>query len=163
MPTAIGTNTASRIANEGRARCQRSVRSRHAVHRAKVSSVHGVSTADTSNPSIAEGWSFNWRGKGWLMIASSHWEILGYGEETAEDGSKNAWIVTFFTKTLFTPAGIDLYSRNPKLGQKTLAAIKEALQRFEQPDLQKLAGEIFEVPTDENYMPAKGDKSASNN
>ena len=40
--------------------------------------------------------------KGWLMIASSKWQVLGYGE---------GWAITYFAKTLFTPAGIDIYIR----------------------------------------------------
>lgn len=96
------------------------------------------------------------------MIASSNWEVLGYGEDTAEDGAENAWIVTYFTKTLFTPAGIDVYSRSPKPSNKTLQAIKDALGDFQDPSLKKLAGEIFEVPTDSKYMPSKGDRSEAN-
>lgn len=129
----------------------------------KLSSVHGVSASDSSKPHVGHGWAFNWRGKGWLMIASSHWEILGFGDDTAEDGSTNSWIVTYFTKTLFTPAGIDVYSRNPKLSSQTLGSIKDALQRFEEPGLKKLAGEIFEVPTDENYVPGKHQQKDTRN
>lgn len=128
----------------------------------KVKSVHGVSTSDPK-PDLGEGWAFKWRGKGWLMIASSNWEILGYGEATAENGESNGWIVTYFTKTLFTPAGIDVYSRTPKLSSATLDEIKSALGRFEDPALKKLASEVFEVPTDDSYTPGKGDQSEANN
>lgn len=133
-----------------------------APNKQKVSSVHGVSTSDPK-PGVGDGWAFKWRGKGWLMIATSNWEILGYGDEAASPNggspeSNNAWIVTYFTKTLFTPAGIDIYSRNRALSKGTLDDIKAALSKFEDPSLKKLAGEIFEVPTDDNYQPSNGDQ-----
>ncbi|KAF1838190.1 hypothetical protein BDW02DRAFT_33076 [Decorospora gaudefroyi] len=92
--------------------------------------------------------AYNWRGKGWLMIASSKWEILGYGEE--EEGStteRNSWMVTFFAKTLFTPAGVDLYSRKGRLRPQTVEAIKEALSGLGG-RVGELAGELFEVEMD---------------
>lgn len=30
---------------------------------------------------------WRWRGKGWLMIASSDWEVLGFGRSTSSDKS----------------------------------------------------------------------------
>ncbi|KAJ5911765.1 uncharacterized protein N7473_001068 [Penicillium subrubescens] len=79
----------------------------------KIHTVHGVDTPSQSNPG-----AWDWRGKGWLLIASSNWEVLGFGYEpktgTVTEGEEelgNAWVVTYFAKTLFTPAGIDVYSR----------------------------------------------------
>ncbi len=118
----------------------------------KVKSVHGVSSSDPK-AALPPGWAWHWRGKGLLMIASSNWEVLGFGDADEPDGSKNAWIVTYFTKTLFTPAGIDLYSRNKNMSDTTLQSIKAALERFSDPALKKLAGEIFEVPTDDEDKP----------
>lgn len=50
-----------------------------------------------------------------LMIASSKWQLLGYNPP-GEDGGGDAeeWAVTFFEKTLFTPAGLDIYARTEK-------------------------------------------------
>lgn len=45
------------------------------------------------------------------MIASSKWQLLGYNPP-GEDGEE--WAVTFFEKTLFTPAGLDIYARMEK-------------------------------------------------
>ncbi|ETN39378.1 uncharacterized protein HMPREF1541_05601 [Cyphellophora europaea CBS 101466] len=59
----------------------------------KQKTVRGV---DSPDPHVAA--AYNWRGRGWLKIASSHWEVLGWGEE------EGGWAVTFFAKTLFTPA-----------------------------------------------------------
>lgn len=87
---------------------------------------------------------WNWRGSGWLMIASSHWEILGYGDEEGSEGGR--WVVTYFAKTLFTPAGIDIYSWNQGgLKAETLERIKKALVEVEDEVVRRLAAEVFEV------------------
>ncbi|RSH87331.1 hypothetical protein EHS25_003240 [Saitozyma podzolica] len=75
------------------------------------------SQPDTASPSTVRGVealtpgtngaTFDWRGRNWLFFVHSHWEVLGYGDDQA--GLE--WAVTFFSKTLFTPAGIDIYVR----------------------------------------------------
>ena len=87
---------------------------------------------------------YNWRGKGWLVIATSKWEILGYGDE---EGTDNSWVVTYFAKTLFTPAGVDFYSRKGNLTSQTIESIKAGLAELSG-DVAKLAGEVFEVQMD---------------
>ncbi|KAF2492798.1 hypothetical protein BU16DRAFT_529073 [Lophium mytilinum] len=105
----------------------------------KDKSVRGVDKVDASSG----GWAYNWRGRGWLVIASSRWEVLGYGKEDAGD---NDWVVTFFAKTLFTPAGLDLYSRSGEgLGEATVAGIRKSLEGVEDEVVRKLAEEIFVV------------------
>ena len=95
---------------------------------------------------------WNWRGKGWLMIAASHWEVLGWGGGAAAGGEESAkikkgeWAVTYFAKTLFTPAGIDVYSRDEGgLGEEMVEHIKEALAKSEDDAVKKLADTLFEV------------------
>lgn len=123
----------------------------------KLKSVHGV---DTPVPD-ASGWAWDWRGKGWLVIASSRWEVLGYGNEDEgdDDGDAGAaqaqaadqrqWVVTYFAKTLFTPAGLDLYSRHAEgLRPRTVEAIKAALAGMEDEGMRKLAEGLFEVRMD---------------
>ncbi|ODQ72270.1 hypothetical protein LIPSTDRAFT_35530, partial [Lipomyces starkeyi NRRL Y-11557] len=113
----------------------------------KVKTVHGIDT-----PLADGGW--HWRGKGWLVIASSHWEVLGYGTEkpggpASLHNNGNQWIVTYFTKSLFTPAGIDIYSRSAEgLRDETVNDIREMLKEMEGPEMSKLAGEMFEVKRD---------------
>ena len=78
------------------------------------------------------------------MVASSHWEVLGYGHRGPDE-----WAVTYFAKTLFTPAGIDIYSRsNEGLSEETLQGIRDALSRMDDPNVKRLAREIFEVQQD---------------
>ena len=105
-----------------------------------MKTINGI---DTASGGDAGAW--DWRGKGWLKIASSHWEILGHGDL---DGG-NRWAVIYFAKTLFTPAGIDVFSRAKEgLEGKVVEAIKEALAGIEDPAVKKLAGEMFEVKKD---------------
>jgi hypothetical protein len=87
---------------------------------------------------------YHWRGKGWLMIASSKWEILGYGDE---QGTGNSWVVTYFAKTLFTPAGVDVYSRKGQLTPATLEDIKRALGELGG-EVAGLAKDVFEITMD---------------
>ncbi len=110
----------------------------------KVSTVHGVDKAVGNGDSRGE---WDWRGKGWLKIAGSHWEVLGWGEE---DGTANKWVVTMFAKTLFTPAGIDVYSQSREgLRPETLDAVKKALADIDDADVKKMSAEIFEIQTDD--------------
>lgn len=55
---------------------------------------------------------FKWRGNGLLSIASSKWQVLGCNTSEAEGSHR--WAVTFFERTLFTPAGLDIYARSAK-------------------------------------------------
>ncbi|KAI0205726.1 hypothetical protein F4808DRAFT_242623 [Astrocystis sublimbata] len=100
-----------------------------------VKTVLGVEKPD---PTIPGAW--NWRGKGWLMIASSHWEVLGWGERPlpAGDGVER-WAVTWFAPTLFTEEGIDLYSdRREGLSKETADDIIKALKDLKAPKLVQL-------------------------
>jgi len=106
----------------------------------KIKTVHGVDTASGKGSG-----AWDWRGKGLLAIASSHWEILGYGEIGEEP-----WVVTYFAKTLFTPAGVDIYSRSKNgLSGEIVSGIKEALSTLEDSNVRKLGCEIFEIKRDD--------------
>ncbi|KAK5112995.1 hypothetical protein LTR85_011017 [Meristemomyces frigidus] len=110
----------------------------------KVHTINGVDKCSSSGGARGE---WDWRGKGMLKVASSHWEVLGWGEE---EGTGNKWVVTEFAKTLFTPAGIDVYSRDRSGVQpETLQKMKEALAEVEDEDVKKLAGQLFEVTVDD--------------
>ena len=98
--------------------------------------------------------AWRWRGKGWLMIASSDWEVLGYGRSNAvgvggpvamEERREDDWCVTYFAKTLFTPSGIDVYCRQKQgLDEAVLGEIKEALKDCGE-EVHKLGQALFEV------------------
>ena len=107
----------------------------------KVEVVRGVDTA--SNDSQMGSWK--WRGKSWLKIASSHWAVLTWADGKVEE----QWVVTYFQKTLFTPAGIDIYSRKKEgLRDSTLVTIKEALAHVEDREVRYLAAVLFKVQHD---------------
>ena len=110
----------------------------------KLSTVHGMNKLAGSGDGRGE---WDWRGRGWLKIAGSHWEILGWGEE-GQTGNK--WMVICFAKTLFTPAGIDIFSRD-KLGlqEETVTDIRKALEEIDDQDIKKMSPEIFEVKIDD--------------
>lgn len=108
-----------------------------------VSTVRGVDTVAEKGSEKRDAW--RWRGKGWLMIATSHWQVLGSGT----DGEGNDWAVTFFAKTMFTPAGIDFYSRSPKgLSAVTVQRLEQALAGVESDVVRNLAKEVFAVKLD---------------
>ena len=80
-----------------------------------------------------------------LSLVSSHWAILSYGG--VEGGEQ--WAVTYFMKTMFTPAGIDIYSRSRDgLSAETVKHIKEALSEVQDRNIRELAGVMFEVLQD---------------
>lgn len=60
-----------------------------------------------------------------LAIATSHWQLLGYSlpsasspasstvDSSTQSSAEPSWAVTYFSSTLFTPAGLDIYARDP--------------------------------------------------
>ncbi|KZV80873.1 hypothetical protein EXIGLDRAFT_730156 [Exidia glandulosa HHB12029] len=98
----------------------------------------------TSTPSSVKGVDhqqgaarFEWRGSGWLKIATSKWELIGYGGQ---------WAVSFFAKTLFTPAGIDILVRTPgELADDVLDGIARDIVAVGG-DVGALAHGLFAVP-----------------
>ncbi|OQD73551.1 hypothetical protein PENDEC_c014G03899 [Penicillium decumbens] len=108
-----------------------------AIGSEKVQSVHGVDTPTHGTPG-----AWDWRGKGLLKIASSHWECLGFGH--VDDDNK--WMVTYFAKTLFTPAGIDIYSGSKEgLPQSSVDEILNALKAHGVTEITQLAENIFQI------------------
>lgn len=109
----------------------------------KISTIDGVDTAAGTETGRGE---WDWRGKGWLKIASSHWEILGWGEEA----NGNKWAVTMFAKTIFTPAGIDIYSQSSSgLQPQTVSSIQASLVAIADDSVKELADKLFEVTIDD--------------
>ncbi|KAG9248212.1 hypothetical protein BJ878DRAFT_532044 [Calycina marina] len=94
----------------------------------QLKAIRGIDTPDGHG-----GW--DWRGKGWLKIASSHWEVLGWGEHEGE-----RWVVTWFAPSLFTPAGLDLYSsRKEGMRDVLYKEIMEKLEGLEAKEMAELA------------------------
>lgn len=107
----------------------------------KSKTIHGVDTARGTDTSV-----WDWRGKGWLTIATTHWEVLGYGNVPEEAGGPGQWLVTYFTATKFTSAGISIYSRKKEGNPAAVVkGILESLAGIENEAVKKLTVEIFEV------------------
>ncbi|KAI0884549.1 uncharacterized protein GGS22DRAFT_163782 [Annulohypoxylon maeteangense] len=104
-----------------------------------VKTVVGIEKPD---PVIPGAWT--WRGKGMLAIASSHWEVLGWGERplAGVDGGVERWAVTWFAPTLFTQEGVDIYSdRKEGLSKKTADEIIQVLKELKDaPKVVELVG-----------------------
>ena len=120
-----------------------------------------------------------------LKVASSRWEVLGWGgggrhaeatrfagTQAVEMGAPNTvgangsgetddseqWVVTYFAKTPFSPAGIDVYSRKSGgLSDATMHKLRKALARLDgresqdakpNSDLGILVDELFQVTSD---------------
>jgi hypothetical protein len=90
-----------------------------------VKSVSGIDTAETAG----DGSIWTWRGKRWLALLSSHWELLGWGERTLADGTTERWMVSWFAATTFTKEGLDILSDrqegpSKELAEEVLTALK---------------------------------------
>ncbi|CDO78165.1 hypothetical protein BN946_scf184467.g4 [Trametes cinnabarina] len=102
---------------------------------------------------------FKWRGKGWLAIASSRWQVLGYSRDTSPD-NPTAWVVTYFEKTLFTPPGLDIYARTARgLPDELVEEIISKLKALGG-NVAKLAATFFEVERSGWPMGQVGDANA---
>jgi len=88
-----------------------------------------VAGIDTSSPSSSGGGEWDWRGKGWLSFVTSHWEILGWGEDPV---TKECWVVTWFAPTLFTKEGVDVYCSRLEgfRNEELVKGVIEALERL---------------------------------
>ncbi|KAJ7293727.1 hypothetical protein C8J57DRAFT_1491095 [Mycena rebaudengoi] len=84
------------------------------------------------------------RGKGLLMIASSRWQLLGFHvspSSTEAQSDEPEWAVTYFASTLFTPAGLDIYSR-------TKDGLSDAFVEALIADIGALGGEVASMIKD---------------
>lgn len=86
-----------------------------------------------------------------LMVASSNWQLLGFNVTATPSPENPEWIVTYFGSTVFSPAGLDLYSRGSKaLSDEMVEKIVRAIEALggEMAELVK-DGKMFRVPHDE--------------
>ena len=84
------------------------------LKKGKQTAIHGFDT-----PLNIGNTKFEWRGKGWMKILKSRWEILHTTEE---------WAIIYFEKTLFTPKGYDVIARNETLSKELLIEINTKLE-----------------------------------
>lgn len=79
----------------------------------RTKQILGVDTMEAPN-------KFVWRGKGWLHLFTSRWEIISVS-------SDEQLVALKFTKTLFTPAGIDLIARTRELSTEAYDSMVRAI------------------------------------
>ena len=80
----------------------------------KLKSIHGYDRPESES-------KFTWRGHGLLSFAKSKWEVRLMDEE-------HQWAVIYFSKTLFTPEGVDIISRNKDLSEKVIDEIRRKMK-----------------------------------
>lgn len=139
--------------------------------REKRSIVRGRNKID---PKGVNGATYLWRGYNFLKPFTSHWQIVAHNDRftqstseataavdnheqddtpTTQSNGTNTepiWLVTYFTATMFTEAGIDLYVRGT-LSDEAYNEIVEALKNFKgdtpaAKELRELATKMFKVP-----------------
>jgi hypothetical protein len=79
---------------------------------------------------------FKWRGNGLLFIASSNWQVKLIDKE-------GQWAVIWFSKTLFTPEGVDIISREKELSPEIIKEIKNKMSEDEL--LKKHTGRLVQL------------------
>lgn len=84
--------------------------------RGRARTLEGIDVVDATRPG-----RFRWRGRGMLAWVRSEWAFV----EVAPDAR---WAVTWFSRATLglTPEGMDVYSREPELGE--LDAVLEAVR-----------------------------------
>ena len=69
------------------------------------------------HPDKKDSTAFIWRGKGLLGLLKSRWRVA------LLDPAHN-WAVIYFSKTAFTPEGVDIISRRQSLSKETIEQVK---------------------------------------
>lgn len=85
------------------------------LKRGKPKTLTGFDYQDKTDSS-----TFVWRGKGLLSLVRSTWRV-------ALIDPAGQWAVIWFSKTLFTPEGVDIISRTPTLSVETQTYIKSLM------------------------------------
>lgn len=83
----------------------------------KEKTIVGFDTQDSKDTAV-----FVWRGKGLLHLLKSKWKV-------ALLDNSGQWAVIWFSKTLFTPEGVDIISRTPSLSPAVIDQIKSKMEQ----------------------------------
>jgi hypothetical protein len=80
--------------------------------------IRGVNTLDRANRA-----HFTWRGRGLLALLTSDWYVIHLDRAAGV-------LATYFSPTLFTPAGVDLCARSPEPAEGSLESARAAIAAF---------------------------------
>lgn len=112
----------------------------------KIREVKGKNVAAPDDAPEADGSGWDWRGKGLIKAAYSTWSIIGWGEDP---DTGNAWMVTYFKKTVFTPAAVQMYCRDEEgLSERMVERLKKALEANEFAEVRKLGSQLYAIKND---------------
>ena len=90
--------------------------------------------AGIDRPIDEDGWQWEWRGiEPLTFFVRSRWRFVA-------GNLQQGWAVTQFEKTLYTPAGIDIYCRSPRPAHGLLSAALASLP-------EETARRLFIAPT----------------
>lgn len=79
-------------------------------------------------------------------MATTHWEVLGYGDIFEEAGGLGQWLVTYFYSDEIHECGDGVYSRTKEGNPEAVVRdILECLGGIEYEAVKRNAGEISEV------------------
>ncbi|PBQ34402.1 hypothetical protein CNR22_22360 [Sphingobacteriaceae bacterium] len=81
----------------------------------KIRTIKGFDHPDKQDSS-----AFVWKGKGILSLLKSKWKVA-----LKDEGGE--WAVIYFSKTAFTPKGVDVISRHCSLSETQLEKIKSMM------------------------------------
>ncbi|CCG99638.1 hypothetical protein FAES_1628 [Fibrella aestuarina BUZ 2] len=81
---------------------------------------HTITGFDYPDP--RDSAAFIWRGKGLLSVLRSHWRV-------ALQDPNGQWAVIWFSKTLFTPEGVDIISRQRQLSPADIDHINSLIRQ----------------------------------
>jgi hypothetical protein len=109
------------------------------LKKGKEKSIKGYDTPSKDDPA-----TFVWRGKGILKVLSSKWKVA------LKDEQAGRWAVIYFSKTLFTPEGVDIISRETSLPKETWDMIR--LKMSTDPILAKHLPKIKALETSNNKL-----------
>lgn len=102
--------------------------------------------ANASSAEEADGSGWDWRGKGIIAAAYSTWSIIGWGEDPI---TGNKWMVTYFRKTVFTPAAVQMYSWDEGgLSDTLVERLKGCLAENGSAEVRKLGEALYRVNND---------------
>lgn len=107
----------------------------------KFKTINGVDTPRGTDTSV---WDRG--GKGWLTVATTHWEVLGYGDILEEAGGPGQWLVTHIYSDEVHECGDSVYSRTKEGNPEAVVRdILECLGGIKYEAVKRFAGEISQV------------------
>ncbi|KAG8870842.1 histidinolphosphatase [Tulasnella sp. 332] len=117
-----------------------------------VDTVRRVDKREESEAKAQNGVRYRWGATGLMawICPRANWQLLGFFLAEDPKRSDEDWVVMYFDKTLFTPAGLDIYVCNPKaFNMSKVRKIISACQKNSDAAVCTCSEGFFEVPRDQ--------------